>query len=111
MIHKLDGQPGYVISSRRCWLPGVYATERAARYAFRFPNALLEALTDLGRPITSDDLKATKREPHTFILEGPLSMSIPCGDCGLPLAPGSHGVILVEGTDYGTRLLGPDGEA
>lgn len=56
-IHPVDG--GYVISSRGAWLPGVYATERAARYAFRFSN---EELADLyrtrgHRPTTTEALR------------------------------------------------------
>ena len=66
VIHKTDG-PGYVISSHGCWLPGVYETERAARFAFSFHADVLQSLTDRicnvsteNRLITSDDLKAAK---------------------------------------------------
>ncbi len=34
VIYPVDN--GYIISSGGVWLPGVYASERAARYAFRF---------------------------------------------------------------------------
>jgi hypothetical protein len=35
---------GYVISSGGVWLPGAYDSERAARYAFRFPDEDLQRL-------------------------------------------------------------------
>lgn len=62
-IHHVDDV--YVISSRQCWLPGNYDSERTARYAFRFSNAVLEATEEVvnkgfQRPITMDDLRATK---------------------------------------------------
>lgn len=41
---------GYVISSRGCWLPGVYDSERAAKYAFRFPAEALQKLQDSVNP-------------------------------------------------------------
>jgi hypothetical protein len=34
----------FVISAYNCWRPGVYATERAARYAFRFDDRDLQKL-------------------------------------------------------------------
>lgn len=59
----------YCISSRRVWLPGSYADERAARYAFRLDNATLdrlqkEANARKGGPggvITYADLRAAGR--------------------------------------------------
>ena len=42
MIHGVNGY--FVISSHEVWLPGVYESERAARYAFRFSDARLQAL-------------------------------------------------------------------
>jgi hypothetical protein len=59
----------FVISSRGCWLPGVYATERAGRYAFRFTDEQLSGLTERicageGRAITSDDLRLAFRPTH-----------------------------------------------
>lgn len=36
----------YQISSRGCWRPGVYDSERAARYASRFHDEDLQALQD-----------------------------------------------------------------
>ena len=62
MIQPVEG--GFVISSHDMWLPGVYADERAARYAFQFSNEHLSRLNatrgigDVYRPITSDDLRA-----------------------------------------------------
>lgn len=43
-IRKVDDV--YVISSGGCWLPGCYADERAARFAFRLPNEALAKLRD-----------------------------------------------------------------
>lgn len=65
MIHG-DDQDGYVISSRGGWLPGVYATARAARWAFRFDDATLVRLRDAvcvreHRRITSDDLRTARK--------------------------------------------------
>lgn len=68
MIYKLaDGR--YVISSHGCWLPGSYADQKAARWAFSFDDKTLLRLTDRicradkgGRPITTDDLRAARRE-------------------------------------------------
>lgn len=49
MIHKLDnGQ--YVIASGGAWVPGSYESERAAKYAFRFPNEVLQRLQDSVSP-------------------------------------------------------------
>lgn len=42
MIHRVD--EGYVISSRQVWRPGVYDSERTARYAFQFTDEQLTAL-------------------------------------------------------------------
>ena len=36
----------YQISSHQVWRPGVYDSERAARYAFRFTDEALDALQD-----------------------------------------------------------------
>lgn len=63
MIYKTDDV--YVISSRHQWLPGNYDTERTARWAFQFPEAVLYDLQtrvnqDEQRPITRDDLRAAK---------------------------------------------------
>jgi len=44
MIHEVDG--GYVISSNRGWIPGFYADERTAKYAFKFKSEELQKLTD-----------------------------------------------------------------
>lgn len=59
------GQTGYTISSRHVWLPGRYDTERTARWAFYFPNHLLQrAQVEINirqqREITRDDLLALK---------------------------------------------------
>ncbi|MCU1326163.1 MAG: hypothetical protein JWN34_1533 [Bryobacterales bacterium] len=61
-IHKTSSG-GYVISSRRTWLPGSYADERTARYAFRFKDEELQALQDSVNPggvITYEMLKNLK---------------------------------------------------
>lgn len=63
MIHKVEGV--FVISSHEVWLPGHYADERAAKYAFRLPTKALQELQD-GKnagdrtPITFDELKAKR---------------------------------------------------
>ncbi len=64
MIHRnYDGS--YVISSRHVWLPGNYDTERAAKYAFRLPDAILARLRDeahlLDRLIRFEDLQQAAR--------------------------------------------------
>lgn len=49
MIHpveKPDGTHSYCISSKEVWLPGVYESKRAARYAFRFPDEELHKLQE-----------------------------------------------------------------
>jgi hypothetical protein len=64
MIYPSSSGNGYLISSRGMWLPGVYESERAARYAFRFPDAVLQELTErichAGRVITFADLRAER---------------------------------------------------
>ena len=53
MIHKVEDH--YVISSRQVWLPGAYDTERAAKYAFRFPDEILRGYVHLS-PEATDQL-------------------------------------------------------
>lgn len=43
MIYKND-LGAFVISSQQVWLPGVYESERAAKYAFHFPDEDLSTL-------------------------------------------------------------------
>ena len=46
-IYKIvdaDASVTYCISSHHTWLPGVYESIKAARYAFRFTNEELEEL-------------------------------------------------------------------
>jgi hypothetical protein len=66
MIHP-DDDGTFTISSHAMWLPGIYDSERAARYAFRFSNETLQQLSDRicavhgeNRAITTDDLKAAR---------------------------------------------------
>jgi hypothetical protein len=68
MITKVDAADGYVISSHGMWLPGLYDSERTARYAFRFPDATLQRLQDeinhyqrQDRSITMADLRAARQ--------------------------------------------------
>ena len=68
MIRELESG-SYVISSRQAWLPGVYDSERTARFAFRFPDATLRGLAlricsaqGEDRPITMDDLREARAE-------------------------------------------------
>lgn len=63
MIHTFEDGT-CVISSHHVWLPGSYADVRAARYAFRFSDAVLSRLRDRvnrvdKRSITFEDLHAT----------------------------------------------------
>ena len=68
VIHKAqDGT--CTISSRGMWLPGIYDSERSARYAFRFGDEVLQSLADRvcrvdgeNRAITMDDLRAARQE-------------------------------------------------
>jgi hypothetical protein len=43
MIHETNDS-GFAISSHGVWLPGCYDSERAAKYAFRFPDEELQKL-------------------------------------------------------------------
>lgn len=71
MIYKVDlpnEPPVYVISSGHVWIPGRYEDERAARYAFRFSNASLQALQDSVNPggiITFAMLQALRKARAT----------------------------------------------
>lgn len=61
MIERLDSG-AYVIGSGGRWLPGIYADERAARYAFRFADEVLVRVRDeQDRPVTFEDLRAARR--------------------------------------------------
>lgn len=68
MIYPVEG--GFVISSHGTWLPGVYADERAAKYAFRLTDAQLAELNDSRgagaeyRPIQFEDVRRAKGAPH-----------------------------------------------
>lgn len=59
MIYQTsDGN--YVAASRQVWIPGVYDSERTAKYAFRFADRQLQALQDSLNPggvITMDHLR------------------------------------------------------
>lgn len=55
----------YSISSHQVWRPGVYDSERAARYAFRFDDGVLQALQDSVNPggvITFEMLRDAARK-------------------------------------------------
>jgi hypothetical protein len=82
-IHKLEGGE-CVIASGGLWLPGTYEDERAARYAFRLPNAALQRLQDnanaraggMGGVITWGDIakeaeneRAAKSRPNVKLTE------------------------------------------
>ena len=45
MIYKNDDNT-FCISSRKVWIPGIYADEKTAKYAFKFPNSELQNLQD-----------------------------------------------------------------
>jgi hypothetical protein len=60
LFHNSDGS--IVISSHGCWMPGTYASNAAAQYAFQFDDKVLAALRDrVKRPITSADLKQERQ--------------------------------------------------
>ncbi len=68
-IHKSvdedSGKTIYCISSHRCWMPGCYDSERAAKYAFRFKDEDLRKLQDSVNPdgvITFEMLQALRKE-------------------------------------------------
>lgn len=64
MIQEVDGM--FVISSHRVWLPGVYDSRRAARYAFRFKDSDLDALQQSVNPngvITFEMLRQLRQTP------------------------------------------------
>ena len=44
VIYETEG--AFVISSYQTWRPGAYASERAARYAFKFDDEVLQRLQD-----------------------------------------------------------------
>lgn len=60
----------FAISAYQAWCPGVYETESAANYAFRFDDDDLSALQDrkdreaggTGGVITTEDLRELRRE-------------------------------------------------
>lgn len=69
MIHRTDGG-AYVISSHHVWRPGAFESERAARYAYRFPDEVLRRLQEevnrresdfSKRVITFADLQRARR--------------------------------------------------
>jgi hypothetical protein len=69
MIHKLDDGSGFVVSKARYgWLPGIYADERAARYAFRFTDT---ELVEIGGwpgprpPVTFEEMQMFRRAQAT----------------------------------------------
>ena len=67
MIQKIES--GYVIGANQVWLPGVYESKRAARFAFRFNDEELQDLQDMvnkraggvGGRITLEDLRSCSR--------------------------------------------------
>ena len=67
-IYKVDD--GFVISSHSQWLPGIYADEATAHYAFQFDAVKLHELNDRichidrgNRVITMDDLLSAASAP------------------------------------------------
>ncbi len=67
-IHQVDDV--FCISSHQCWLPGTYESERAANYAFRFPDEVLTELQESVNPggiITFEMLQQKRREMKAVI--------------------------------------------
>jgi hypothetical protein len=62
-VYPLDGGSGYVIASGGRWLPGVYATVQAARWAFQFSDEDLIKLRNShsGEPITTAHLREYRK--------------------------------------------------
>lgn len=63
MIYAVeDGE--FVISSYQVWRPGVYESRRAANYAFRFDDRVLQQLQDNVKPaaITFEQLQRARKE-------------------------------------------------
>lgn len=68
MIHKVGDH--FCIASRQMWRPGVYDSERTARWAFRFKDEVLSRLQDeandrnggTGGVITREDLERAREE-------------------------------------------------
>lgn len=56
MIHKINN--GFAISSGNVWLPGCYESERAAKYAFRFPD---DDLRQLQNKVNARETDVSKR--------------------------------------------------
>lgn len=59
MIYPLKDGSGYVISSQKTWLPGIYDSEKTARYAFRLTNQEMESLSNEHVIITKDIVSQT----------------------------------------------------
>ncbi len=69
MIYQSNDEGGFSISSRRVWMPGLYATRKAAMYAFQFDEVTLARLSKEicsvrtgNRLITTEDLRAARAE-------------------------------------------------
>lgn len=62
MIHKVEDE--FVISSYGSWRPGVFDSERSAKYASRFSDEEIRALQDKlgGISIAFEDLKSLREE-------------------------------------------------
>lgn len=64
MIYECD-DGAFVISAYQCWIPGAFATKRAAKFAFRLSPDQQQDLCDRvnkdeDRLITWDDVKEAK---------------------------------------------------
>ena len=55
-VYKVENE--FVISSNRVWKPGVFATKKAANYAFRFSDEQINSFGN--KTITYQDLKELK---------------------------------------------------
>lgn len=67
MIYQTDNS--FVISSRQVWLPGSYADKRAANYAFRFPDEVLQRL--------QDEVNAKESDPNRRVITYEILKTIP----------------------------------
>ena len=66
MIKPIEG--GFIASSGGAWIAGVFETEKAAKYAFRFSNKELQKLQDeknkTTQVITFEDLQKLKNKKN-----------------------------------------------
>lgn len=67
MIYPLKDGSGFVISSQGTWLPGIYDSEKTARYAFKLKNHEMDLLSKeyviITKVIVSQTIKSRHQSP------------------------------------------------